>query len=147
MEKKSYLKPEINSFKFESSHFIALSGNQTGEGGTTCSEFITDTILEELFRISTESDERGAVDTAKLKCYLENNNLTINVGTDWRSNNISSDSGIIVENGYANIGGLSFISGGCYKISVVNGCFHFEQSTGCSNKAWHEDLTNFNCNN
>lgn len=148
MEKKSYLKPEINSFEFEASHFIALSGNQNGEGGTSCTEYITDTILEQLFAISTEKSDQGAVDTAKLKCYLQEKSLTINVQTHWNSKDLDSNIEVTTsgKNTIANIGGLSF-NHGAYAISVNElGCFTFTQVSS-GDMPYHKDLTSYTCPN
>lgn len=148
MEKRSYLKPTLQCNNITNVTFIAVSGNQNGEGGTSCTEVITDTILEQLFAISTESSTQGAVDTAKLKCYLQANDLSINVQTDWSSNNNNLDDAITVtgsgKNSVANIGGLSF-NHGAYKISVNSlGCFVFEP-VNSGDMPWHKNLTNYSC--
>lgn len=148
MEKRNYVRPIIGCNNIATVSFIA--GSKDGLGGTTCNEFVTDTILEYLFMISTESNNQGGVDTAKLKCYLQDNDLTIKVKTGFDNNININDTGITVtgsgrNNKLAQVAGLSFNDGSYYSISVNEfGCFVFEKTTSGDAPYW-KDLTNYIC--
>ena len=129
MEKKNYLKPDFALNNIKTTSFIAASV-EVGEGGTSCQDPISDTILEDLFWVNTNyhKNDDGPFDLTYFKEYLQiHGSVTIHAGLDY------TDKVTIVQEGrttYAKINGLSFEKNANYTVTLVGDCLHFEKCTG-----------------
>jgi hypothetical protein len=136
MEKKNYLKPDFALNNIKTTSFIAASV-ESGEGGLTCSDPISETVLEDLFWVNTNyhGNNDGPFSLDYFKEYLRRKgSVTIHAGLDY------TDKVTIVEEGnywnkktYAKIGGLSFEKNANYTVTLIDDCLHFEKCDGCWN--------------
>ena len=137
MEKRNYVKPifVLNSLKTTS--FIAASV-ESGEGGLSCSDDLSEKVIEDIFYVNTGKEYMGDGDfnLDYFKEYLRVvGSANIKCGYIYRPTGVE-----IVRNGrkeYLNIGGMSFEKEACYTATLINNeCIKFTQSgagTNCSN--------------
>ena len=138
MEKKNYLKPDFALNNIKTTSFIAASV-ESGEGGLTCSDPISEQVLEDLFWVNTnyDGDDDGPFKLDELKEYLRRNtSATIHCGLDYTSR---VDKVVTEENcrwfckKWAVVGNMSFEQNANYTITLVSGvngdCIQFTRSS------------------
>lgn len=145
MEKRNYVKPNIDINRIKTVNFIAAS--EAGSGGTTCSDIISEKALEYIFRVNT--DYTGTGDGPfKLSCFKDY--LRENTSGEVLYSELSSsrpDDVIVTTTGnrgsrktVASIGTLSFNVGECYRVTLVNDCLVFTNAgTSCNRNNYNFD--------
>ena len=141
MEKRNYLKPDFALNNIKTTSFIAASV-ESGEGGLTCSDPISEQVLEDLFWVNTNytGNNDGPFSLDYLKEYLRRKgSATIHCGLDYTSR---VDRVVKEENcrwnckTWAEVGGMSFEKNANYTITLVSGvngdCIQFTKSNSHS---------------
>ena len=145
MEKRNYVKPNIDINGIKTVNFIAAA--EAGSGGTTCSDIISEKALEYIFRVNTDytGTGDGPFNLACFKEYLGENTSGVVLYSELSSSR--PDDVKVTTTGdrwnrkqVASVGTLSFNVGECYQVTLVNGCLVFTNAgTSCNKNNYNID--------
>lgn len=138
MEKRNYVKPAIELYGINSTTSFMVASVEAGEGGTSCSDELSEKVIEDIFYVNTGQIYVGDGD---FNLDYFKNYLRIVGSANIKCGYINRPSGvdIVYQNRKTilNIGGMSFEKEACYTATLINNeCIHFTKSgtgTNCSN--------------